>query len=395
MQMKKAKQRRLERTEGMVNINLRKVSKELRAELKRIASLRGITLEGLCVEVLCNEVGRGSPVRAAGETPSGGKVVLDGIGVESARAEDVAAVAGGGCGSAGGGEGGDSAGGVESRCAGGGESGSSVLGQRTTTQTSSIVGSVDCDGDSDIAQASPEAEAVNAAFQVAGKKSIKMALDKIEELRRGDEAAQASAQAERLAGPEVLVAHLKEKLPAISGKPMVPPIIYAPAYGGIERTIAKDASAAMATRRLGEDHEGESREELERDRMGQTGKDNADWMRDRLAAEMLAPSPVVDSTTVILGEDVLRGQTIHIEGTASVAAHTRPLAIDSLPSLPKLIDSPKTAQAAVHQALAKKKPAELIQAKPKKRFCKFCEKPLERWSATTLRCTGCGRNEAL
>ena len=114
MQMKKAKQRRLERTEGMVNINLRKVSKELRAELKRIASLRGITLEGLCVEVLCNEVGRGSPVRAAGETPSGGKVVLDGIGVESARAEDVAAVAGGGCGSAGGGEGGDSAGGVES-----------------------------------------------------------------------------------------------------------------------------------------------------------------------------------------------------------------------------------------------------------------------------------------
>jgi hypothetical protein len=64
---------------------------------------------------------------------------------------------------------------------------------------------------------------------------------------------------------------------------------------------------------------------------------------------------------------------------------------------PKMIDSPKTAVAAAHEALAKKKPAEIVRDMQKKRArkCKFCEKPLERWSATMMRCTGCGRNEAV
>jgi hypothetical protein len=51
-----------------------------------------------------------------------------------------------------------------------------------------------------------------------------------------------------------------------------------------------------------------------------------------------------------------------------------------------------TAEDAAKIALTMKKPP---AARAKKRLCVFCEKPLERWSATTLRCTGCGRNEAL
>ena len=81
------------------------------------------------------------------------------------------------------------------------------------------------------------------------------------------------------------------------------------------------------------------------------------------------------------------------------SADPKPRIVDTSMEMPKpkMIDSPKTAVAAVHEALAKKKPAEIVRDMQKKRArkCKFCEKPLERWSATMMRCTGCGRNEAV
>ena len=73
------KKRRLGRIDGMVNINLRKVTRELRAELKRIASERGITMELMCVEWLRNEVDRATAVRAGGRSLSGGSSILGAV----------------------------------------------------------------------------------------------------------------------------------------------------------------------------------------------------------------------------------------------------------------------------------------------------------------------------
>ncbi len=74
-----------------------------------------------------------------------------------------------------------------------------------------------------------------------------------------------------------------------------------------------------------------------------------------------------------------------------IAAHSHVLS--STNPTPRVVD---TATEAAEAALRMKKlPPTAKIAKAKKRVCKFCEGKLERWSATTLRCSACGRNEAL
>ena len=103
--------------------------------------------------------------------------------------------------------------------------------------------------------------------------------------------------------------------------------------------------------------EGESREEFERDRMGQTGEDNALRMREK-SAEIAARSHVLSSAD----------------------------------PKPRIVD---TAAEAAQVAVSMKKPPAGKKPAKGKRACTFCGKPLEPWSATTMRCTGCGRNEAV
>ena len=135
-------------------------------------------------------------------------------------------------------------------------------------------------------------------------------------------------------------------------------------------------------------------------------EDVAAWMeRDRQAAEMLEPAPQIEVDPVVFefldlvkeNEERLMGadpavfaEKIDPHGK-SVAAHSHVLSSTN-PS-PRVVD---TATEAAEAALRMKKlPPTAKIAKAKKRVCKFCEGKLERWSATTLRCTGCGRNEAL
>lgn len=74
-------------------------------------------------------------------------------------------------------------------------------------------------------------------------------------------------------------------------------------------------------------------------------------------------------------------------------ALTHPHVLSSTSPTPRVVD---TAKEAAEAALRMKKlPPTAKIAKAKKRVCKFCEGKLERWSATTLRCSACGRNEAL
>ena len=135
-------------------------------------------------------------------------------------------------------------------------------------------------------------------------------------------------------------------------------------------------------------------------------EDVAAWKeRDRQAAEMLEPAPQIEVDPAVFefldlvkeNEERLMGadpavfaEKIDPHGK-SVAAHSHVLSSTN-PS-PRVVD---TATEAAEAALRMKKlPPTAKIAKAKKRVCKFCEGKLERWSATTLRCTGCGRNEAL
>jgi hypothetical protein len=79
--------------------------------------------------------------------------------------------------------------------------------------------------------------------------------------------------------------------------------------------------------------------------------------------------------------------TVGLEFAPEALTHSHVLSSTS--PTPRIVD---TAKEAADTALKMKKaPA----TKGKKRECPYCGGKLERWSATTLRCTGCGRNEAL
>ena len=135
---------------------------------------------------------------------------------------------------------------------------------------------------------------------------------------------------------------------------------------------------------------GESREEFEADRMGQTGADNARRMRER-SAEIPAPPQEVFDMLHKMNADAQR-----MTGADPALfkqnpdPHAKSIAAHSVPQ-PRVVATPKEAA----QAAAEMKTPPVKKVAPKKRLCRFCEKPLERWSATMMRCPGCGRNEAL
>jgi hypothetical protein len=127
--------------------------------------------------------------------------------------------------------------------------------------------------------------------------------------------------------------------------------------------------------------------------------------RDRQAAEMLEPAPQIEVDPAVFEFlDLVKKNEERVMGIdpavfaekidphgKSVAAHSHVLSSTN-PS-PRVVD---TATEAAEAALRMKKlPPTAKIAKAKKRVCKFCEGKLERWSATTLRCSACGRNEAL
>ena len=300
MKQKRAKKRRVARVDGMVNINLRKVSVELRATLKKIASEHGITMEAMCIEELQNLAFTANPVRAAGEERRGGKVELDGNrGVDGAGAADFEAVTGTGRGGGQGSAGGDSAGGVESGNPGGGEGRTGKLGSRGIVAGTDGAGG---EGDSESGQAGAEAVA-----------PIRL-----------------KARSDGISSATAADWPLRERQGIVDpAPPQVDPVVF---------------EYLDATRKALD---------------GATGADPA-----RFAETVKAD---------------VRAQ--------SVAAHSHVLS--SADPTPRMVD---TAEDAAKIALTMKKPP---AARAKKRLCVFCEKPLERWSATTLRCTGCGRNEAL
>ena len=182
-------------------------------------------------------------------------------------------------------------------------------------------------------------------------------------------------------------------------------------------------------------------------------KDVKAWQeRDRQAAEMLAPAPQVDPVVFetleamrVAGEKAFGAALENIERlrdedshARSVAAHSHMMeqvvltidrelrkdaglppydpneasaaavitgkdkswvggsrdidpfnVLSSSDPTPRVVD---TAKEAAETALRMKKPP---AAKKENRKCKFCGAKMERWSATTLRCTACTRNEAL
>jgi hypothetical protein len=75
----------------------------------------------------------------------------------------------------------------------------------------------------------------------------------------------------------------------------------------------------------------------------------------------------------------------------SIAAHSHVLS--SADPTPRVVN---TSEEAISEALRMRKQTPANKPAPKeKRKCQFCGGKMERWSATTLRCTACARNEAI
>ena len=123
--------------------------------------------------------------------------------------------------------------------------------------------------------------------------------------------------------------------------------------------------------------------------------------RDKQAAEMLAPAPEIDPVVFktleamrVAGEKAFGATLENIERLRAEDSHAKLVAahshvLSSFNPTPRVVD---TAKEAAETALRMKKPP---AAKKENRKCKFCGAKMERWSATTLRCTACTRNEAL
>jgi hypothetical protein len=142
------------------------------------------------------------------------------------------------------------------------------------------------------------------------------------------------------------------------------------------------------------DHHAEQVEEIpwiggNRDLDPNNPEDVAAWKeRDRQAAAMLEPAPQIDPVMFEFLDETRKA--------ADAACGADPVlfkshVLSSADPKPRIVD---TAAQAADVALKMKKPAAKKPAK-EKRACTFCGKPLEPWSATTMRCTGCGRNEAV
>lgn len=327
--------RRIEKTVsdgGLVNINLRKVRRGLRARLKEIADRHGLTLEGLCLDALEYVADTGKPIRAGGEALGGGNSMLGSGDVVSVcsharkrrygaisrgdggevlpmalifcldcgkqllndRAEGLneETVAVGGFTEVEGGSAGAEQAGVQSRGAGGaesvrrihatilhGERGDSSDGDnprldQKTAQASAKEGTV-----SDGLPRSEAGNEVGAAGRVeqgdTGSIERSGKLDGTVELLKGNPGTpQADATGE------------KEGVGVYDGLACSGAI--ADTYGGISRTYPDGVPCPLpgclshvthpcegCGRIAGYPVEGESREEFERDRMGQTGADNA------------------------------------------------------------------------------------------------------------------------
>ena len=115
--------------------------------------------------------------------------------------------------------------------------------------------------------------------------------------------------------------------------------------------------------------------------------------RDRQAIEMLNQShqahPVVFDANGAAFVVTPKGPGAHDDRTLAAAMASKSHVLSSSSPTPRVVD---TAKEATETALRMKKPP---AAKKENRKCKFCGAKMERWSATTLRCTACTRNEAI
>jgi hypothetical protein len=112
--------------------------------------------------------------------------------------------------------------------------------------------------------------------------------------------------------------------------------------------------------------------------------------RDRQAIEMLNQAhPVVFDANGAAFVVAPKGPGAHDDRTLGAAMASKSHVLSSSNPTPRVVD---TAKEAAETALRMKKPP---AAKKENRKCKFCGAKMERWSATTLRCTACTRNEAI
>ncbi len=107
------------------------------------------------------------------------------------------------------------------------------------------------------------------------------------------------------------------------------------------------------------------------------------------------PAPVIDPAVFqFLDEihkdaDKLTGADPEVLKATAVDPHAKSIAAHT--AKPRVVQTPEEAKQAALQM--KKPPAANKPQSKEKRECPYCGKPLERWSATMLKCsTGCGRN---
>ncbi len=383
--------------DGYVNINLRKIKLPLRQRLKVLAAENGKTLDDYCAEVLSMEADKATAIRVGGESIGGGNSIVgggdgEGSGEGLVHEEDGAPrteVGGGRQADVASRKAGDAAAGVQSRGAGCGEDGARFM---------------------VVDERRPPSRTPNSGSDHS--------------------ATQASAQAEGEVGD------LNSGIPAeICG---LEPTTW-PTYGGIERS----ALPADINKMPPFDHEKNPYSDVTTGACSKCHKPPADHYKDKNGdlwcvgnvSEPYEPTPIYYPAECNLGEEEalkqfrnsVRGlasgplfpksdlikelrkaaedQAMAAQSLATVGLELKPRSeglstlaakshvLSSADPIPRVVNTPEEA---ISEALRMRKQTPANKPAPKeKRKCQFCGGKMERWSATTLRCTACARNEAL
>jgi hypothetical protein len=431
MKRKETKKRAEKGKERLVNINLRCVPEGLRRELKALSAKRGMGLEMFCVEMLRYVVDGATTVRAAGEVPSGvtrlrpqedpdlapfseqveavvAVEIVDGrtVGVKTAMVPKSQVVGGGDVLSGGVAKG--RAAGAEARL----EPGDTRGGEGSEGTVDGFVGAGEVHGQRD-------PQAVEAGAEEVEPRKAHLAVG----------AARARYDAEAVAAEERdrIKRYRAEKgyppLPADAGEVESRSVLRrraaqrgepAPQFGGALTHMAADFDAPMKivpdaeidTSDIPEVTDWSRAERGKFYRGAEELPDDVD-IREATSVEFTQEMSIEEAKRRFPGASVnptneerrtildKLAQAEMADGTYTMGVDTalavRSHVISSTNPTPHIVD---TAKEATEAALSMRK-APVAKVKGEKRMCGFCEKPMERWTATKLRCTGCGRNEEI